>query len=83
MKSSLTKDEPVTSLVDNATANVKIRRHDASVACEVVVLVRGQEMVLHCRDYSQAIKWARIECKTYGIDSVFVERVGRAVAGQA
>jgi hypothetical protein len=44
---------------------VSIRRHTASQTCDVVVLVRGQEMVLRCPDYSQALKWARLECKSY------------------
>jgi len=63
-------------------ARVKVRRYGDSAACEVIVLFRGQEMVLNCRDYKQAVKWARIECKTYGINSVFVERVEGAAAGQ-
>jgi hypothetical protein len=30
-------------------------------------VVRGQEMVLRCPDYRQAMRWARIERKTYKI----------------
>lgn len=33
--------------------------------CDVVVRVRGQEIVHCCPDYSQALKWARLECKPY------------------
>jgi hypothetical protein len=29
--------------------------------------VRGHEMVLRCPSYSQAVKWARLECKSYNI----------------
>ena len=50
-----------------APPRVVIRRHTASEICDVVVLVRGQEMVLHCPSYSQALKWARLECKSYKI----------------
>jgi hypothetical protein len=50
-----------------ASPQVFIRRHTASPICDVVVLVRGKEMVLHCPDYSQALKWARLECKSYKI----------------
>ena len=33
-------------------------------------------MVLRCRDYSQAVKWAKIKCKSYKIpDDFTVERV--------
>jgi hypothetical protein len=46
---------------------VFIRRFTASEICDVVVLVRGQKMVLRCPDYSQAVKWARLECKSYKI----------------
>jgi hypothetical protein len=59
---------------DNPIAEVKVRRYSDSAACDVLVLFRGQEMVVGCRDYNQAIKWARVECKTYGVPSVFVER---------
>jgi len=70
------------SPIDSSMAKVKVRRYGDSVTCEVIVLFRGQEMVLNCRDYSQAVKWARIECKTYGSSSIFVERVGGSVGGQ-
>jgi hypothetical protein len=46
---------------------VFIRRHTASEICDVVVLVRDQEMVLRCPSYSQALRWARLECKSYKI----------------
>jgi len=66
----------LTYVADNQIAEVKVRRHSGSAACDVVVLVRGQEMTLCCRDFSQAVKWARIECKTYKISDAFsVERV--------
>ena len=60
----------------NPSAEVKVRRYSDSAACDVIVLMRGQELVLSCRDYDQALKWARIECKTYGVRSASVERVG-------
>jgi hypothetical protein len=50
-----------------APPKVTIRRHLASRICDVVVLVRGQEMVIRCPSYSQAVKWARLECKSYKI----------------
>ena len=56
-------------------AEVRIRRRDDTPECEVVVIVRGQQMSLKCRDYNEAVKWARIECKTYKIaDGFAVER---------
>jgi hypothetical protein len=46
---------------------VTIRRYPASRICDVVVVVRGQELVLRCASYSHAVKWARLECKSYKI----------------
>ena len=50
-----------------APPTVTIRRYPASRICDVEVVVRGQEMVLRCPSYSQAVKWARLECKSYNI----------------
>jgi hypothetical protein len=58
-----------------APPQVFIRRHAASEICDVVVLVRGQEMVLRCRSYSQALKWARLECKSYKIPQPDLEPI--------
>ena len=52
---------------------VSIRRHPASQTCDVAVLVRGQEMVRRCPDYAQALKWARLECKSYKIPEPEIE----------
>jgi len=46
---------------------VTIRRYPASRICDVVVVVRGREMVVRCPTYFQAVKWARLECKSYKI----------------
>jgi len=46
---------------------VTIRRYPSSWICDVVVVVRGQEMVLRCPSYSHALKWARLECQSYNI----------------
>jgi hypothetical protein len=46
---------------------VTIRRYPASPICDVVVVVRDQEMVLRFPSFSQAVKWARLECKSYKI----------------
>jgi hypothetical protein len=56
-------------------AQVQIRGRSDVPECEVVVTFRGQEMSLKCRDYNEAVKWARIECKSYKIAEGFtVER---------
>ena len=46
---------------------VTIRRYAASRVCDVVVVVRGQEMVIRCPSYRHALKWARLERKSYKI----------------
>ena len=44
-----------------APPSVTIRRYRASDVCDVVVVVRGQKMVLRCPDYPRALQWARLE----------------------
>ena len=63
------------STIAEQAVEVRIRRHSNAPRCDVVVAVRGKEISLRCRDYNQAVKWARIECKSYKIESGFtVER---------
>jgi hypothetical protein len=63
------------SMIAEHAAEVWVRRYDAVPECDVVVAVRGREMSLRCRDYNDAVKWARIECKSYKVDGGFtVER---------
>jgi hypothetical protein len=50
-----------------APPRVTIRRYAASRVCDVVVVVRGREMVVRCPSYSDALRWARLECKSYDI----------------
>jgi hypothetical protein len=52
---------------------VTIRRYPASRICDVLVVVRGQEMVLRCPSYSHALKWARLECKSYNIPELLTD----------
>lgn len=56
-----------------APPEVTIRSYPASLICDVVVVVRGQEMVLRCPNYSQARKWARLERKSYKIPEPIVD----------
>ena len=55
-------------------AEVRIRRHSHVPECDVVVAVRGKQIFLRCPDYDQAVKWARVECRSYGIASMTAER---------
>jgi hypothetical protein len=61
---------------DFPPAEVKVRRYSGSANCDVIVSFRGQEMALSCRDYAQAVKWARLECRAYKLPDTFaVERI--------
>ena len=63
------------STITEHAAEVWVRRYSGVPECDVVVAVRGREMSLRCRDYNDAVKWARIECKSYKVDGGFtVER---------
>jgi hypothetical protein len=73
---------PMTTPIDNHNAEVKVRRYSGSGACDVIVRKRGKEMVLGCRDYDQTVRWARIECKTYGVSAVSVERADKGGIGE-
>ncbi len=55
------------SMTEQHAPRVILRRYIGSAICDVLVLVRGQEMVIRCRSYPQALKWARLECKSYRI----------------
>jgi hypothetical protein len=72
---------PMPTPIDYHKVEVKVRRYSGSAACDVIVRKRGKEMVLGCRDYDQAVKWARIECKTYGVSAVSVERADKGGIG--
>jgi len=57
------------------SAEIRIQRYNGVRECDVVVFFRGQAMTLRCRDYDQAVDWARIECKAYKVAEGFtVER---------
>jgi hypothetical protein len=45
-------------------AEIRVRCYDGARECDVIVLFRGKETTIRCRDYDQAVKWARIECKS-------------------
>lgn len=53
--------------------DVEVRRFNDCKECDVVVSFRGREMVLTLPNYSQAVKWARIEAKSYGITAELPE----------
>jgi len=48
-------------------AEVFIRRYSHIPICEVVVAIRGRELLIKCKTYDAAVKWAQMECKSYGV----------------
>jgi hypothetical protein len=62
-------------MISDHSAEIRVRRYDGVAECDVVVFFRGHAMTLRCRNYDQAIEWARIECKAYKVaDGFTVER---------
>ena len=64
---------PTSLMPADQVAEVRIRCYRDVPECEVVVAVRGKEIILRCPDYDQAVKWARVECRSYGIASITAE----------
>jgi len=59
------------SIRTTQVVEVRIRRFGDRRQCEVIVVACGKEMILKCPDFAQAVKWARLECKTYQVESGF------------
>ena len=54
-----------------------IRRYSDCLECDVIVALRGQEMVVQLPDYGQAVKFAQMEATSYKIPArVSEERPG-------
>jgi hypothetical protein len=41
--------------------------------CDVIVTLRGREMVVQLPDFSQALKWAQMEAKAYKLFATLSE----------
>jgi hypothetical protein len=52
---------------------VQIRRYSSGLECDVIVTLRGREMVVQLPDYSRALRWAQMEAKTYKIFATLSE----------
>lgn len=69
------------ALIAAHRAAICIRQYTDAPECDVIVVFRGRELSLRCTDYDEAVKWARIECKTYKVAQGFsVERKGALLA---
>jgi hypothetical protein len=56
-----------------SVAEVRIRRYGSTPDCDVVIVLRGDEVSIRCRTYDDAVKWAQMECKSYRIAECVVE----------
>jgi hypothetical protein len=65
-------------MLDDEIAEVRMRRYSHTGECEVIILRRGAEIRYKCKDYDQAMKWARVECRSYRTSKIMVERVDRS-----
>ena len=69
------------ALIAAHRAEICIRQYSDAPECDVIVVFRGRESSLRCRDFDEAVKWARIECKSYKVAQGFtVERKGALLA---
>jgi len=65
----------------DASKEVKIRSYRDSPIRDAVVVVHGTEMVLRCPDYRQAMRWARLERKSYKIPEPDIDVAAKAESG--
>jgi hypothetical protein len=57
------------------SGEVRVHRYSDGAACDVVVTIRGREMVLQLQNYRQAVSWAQMEARSYGITAEFSEEL--------
>ena len=62
-----------------AASEVRIQRYQHSAECEVIVSLRARELRLKFSNYDQALRWAQVECKSYGIGRL---SVGRSISAE-
>jgi len=46
---------------------VFIHRYSGAPNCDVIVKSRDRQARIRCDDYDGALKWAQIECRSYGV----------------
>ena len=57
------------------SGEVRIRRYNGVLECEVVVTFRGKQLVVSLPDYDRALRWAKMEARVYRIEG-FSEEFG-------
>ena len=46
---------------------VFIHRYSDVPICDVTVISRNRQISIRCDDYDAALRWAQIECRSYGV----------------
>jgi hypothetical protein len=64
-------------MLDDEVAEVRLRRYNQTSEWQVIVVRGAAEIRYKCRDYDQAMKWARLECRSYRTSKIKVERADR------
>jgi hypothetical protein len=64
----------------DSRGEVSIRRYGNNSECDVIVAIRDREMVVRLPDYSQAVKWAQMESRSYKMPAGFSEEAPRLSA---
>jgi hypothetical protein len=66
----------------NSLTEVFIRRYSHVPICDVIVTSGDRQLSIRCDDYEAAVKWAQVECRSYGvIAGVKVESEGGTSLG--
>jgi hypothetical protein len=67
-------------MLQEELAEIRMRRHNRTAEWEVVIVRGATEISYKCRDYDQAMKWARVECRSYRSSRIKVERADQSQA---
>ena len=56
---------------------VFIHRYSDVPICDVIVTSRDRRLSIRCDDYDAALRWAQIECRSYGVIAGVIIEEGR------
>jgi hypothetical protein len=62
----------VVKFTGKAVREVVIRPQTGAYECDVVTIIKGEEdLIVECRNWQDAVAWARAECDKYGFPHDF------------
>ena len=65
-------------MLDEEIAEVRLQHYKHTSEWHVIIMRRAAEIRYKCRDYDQAMKWARMECKSYRTSKIEIEHVDQS-----